>query len=214
MQRMLSMLVVLLIAGALVLTACGEPAPAPTPAPPSPAPPAPAPTPPAPAPTPPAPPPPAPPEVIKLRHNEAGPEVSRGSQEDVIPWIEAIEKATDGRVDIEVYWSDTLCKSPDAWEATKSGVCDMAFAMFGFWPGMTPLADVLSLPLIPFKNSEQATSISYELFERFPSFRDQFKDVHMLAFAPSAPMSPITVSTKSLADTGPLSLPLRTTFND
>ncbi|MBN2060791.1 MAG: TRAP transporter substrate-binding protein [Deltaproteobacteria bacterium] len=119
-------------------------------------------------------------DVIKLRHAEENTRNSYGMVHSVFPWIEAIEKATNGRVKFEVYDSQTLTKGPDSWESVKGGIADSAFCMHGFWPGMTPLADVMTLPLLPIKNAETASAVMWTLFEKFPSLREQFKGVKVL----------------------------------
>jgi TRAP-type C4-dicarboxylate transport system substrate-binding protein len=102
-----------------------------------------------------------------------------------LPWVKAVEKATNNRVKIDVYWGDTLCRGLDAWETVKSGMADIAFAMMGFWPKMVPLADVFSLPGIVFDSAEQAAIIAWKLLEQYPSLRDQFNPLKVLAISPS-----------------------------
>jgi len=96
------------------------------------------------------------------------------------PWFEQIEKATKGRVKIEPYYASTLVKGPDEWEAVKAGVANLAMCVHGFWPGMTPLADVVTLPFLPFKSGEHASAVLWKLYEKFPSIRDEFKDNKIL----------------------------------
>ncbi len=98
-----------------------------------------------------------------------------------------IEQATKGRVKIEEYYAQTLTKGPNAWEATKSGVADIAWGFHGYWAGMTPLADVVTLPFMPFKSAEQASGILWQLYEKFPALRAQFKDVKVLSLYTTSP---------------------------
>jgi TRAP-type transport system periplasmic protein len=113
-------------------------------------------------------------------------------QKAVLPWIKSMEDATQGRVKFVVYDSQTLTKGPDAWEAVKGGIADSASCIHGFWPGMTPLADVITLPLLPIKDAETATRVMWKLYETFPSFRKQFKDVKLLTLNASEPYFLIT----------------------
>ena len=131
-------------------------------------------------------------KVIKFRHAEENSLNQWGMQKAILPWIKAVEDATHGRVKFEVYDSQTLAKGPDAWESVKGGIADSASCIHGFWPGMTPLADVITLPLLPIKNSEVATIVIWKLYEKFPSFREQFKDVKLLTLNASEPYFLIT----------------------
>ncbi len=65
----------------------------------------------------------------------------------VIEWTQGIQKATNGRVKFEIYWAQSLVKVPDTWIALKSGVAKTALVVPGSLPGLTPVNDVISLPL-------------------------------------------------------------------
>jgi len=110
----------------------------------------------------------------------------------MLPWLEAMEKATNGRVKFEVYDAQTLTKGPDTWEALKGGVADVAWCFHGYWAGMTPLADVVSLPGLGFKSAEHASGILWQLYEKYPSIQKQFADNHVLLTWTSNPYFLIT----------------------
>jgi len=96
-------------------------------------------------------------------------------QNAVIPWLDGLEEASDGRVEVERYWSQTLAKMPDHWNAAKFGLADIAMAFHGVWPGMTPLADATALPFMPGTTGVQQSSVLYELFEKFPEMKQSFE---------------------------------------
>ena len=56
-------------------------------------------------------------KVITLRYAEGHSQNSFEAKNTTIPWVKAVENATNGRVKIDVYWNDTLCKPMDSWEA-------------------------------------------------------------------------------------------------
>lgn len=191
-------LAILLVIG-LILGGCAAPAPAPAPAPtPAPAPkPAPAVTPaPAPAPTPapaPAPTPaPAPAKVIKLKYTTLNPKDGWAGRNAHQPYLRAIEEATKGQVKIEDYFSETLAKGPDTWEAIKNGVADMGYPGYGVWMSAMPLADVVTLPCLSYKSAEQASGIFWQLLEKFPVMKNQFKDIKIILCWVSQPYFLIT----------------------
>ena len=109
MKKMSLIILSLIAASILIFTGCSTPTPTPTP---SPAP--------APAPAP------APEKPIVLRYSTQDPNTETILR-FVDPWIAEIEKATNGRVKIEPYYSQTLAKGPDTWQAVKTGVADMGF---------------------------------------------------------------------------------------
>ena len=173
MKKILVVTLAVIVIGALIFGGCAEPAPAPAPAH-------------APAPAP------VEPEVIVLTYSDEQQPNSWDAEKSIKPWLEDMENATGGRIKWEPYWSNTLSKAPDNWEAVKSGIADSAFCMMGFWPGLCPLSDVISLPLIGIETGEQGAAVEWELYETFPAIQDQFKDVHLMAMGCAYPYNILT----------------------
>ena len=62
-------------------------------------------------------------------------------------WEEAVETVTEGRIDIEVYTSETLNKQELAYDALSSGIADIAWCIASYSPEWVPLELVFYLPL-------------------------------------------------------------------
>ncbi len=131
-------------------------------------------------------------QVIKLTWSDQNPQMGWGPVHANQPWFKKIEEATKGRVKVEPYWSQTLAKGPDTWNAVKTGVADMGWCVHGYWADMTPLADVINLPGLPFKTGEKGSEVLWRLYDKFPEFRAQYKDMHMLILHTSHPYFLIT----------------------
>lgn len=131
-------------------------------------------------------------QVITLKYAESASPTAWGMVHALQPWAKKVEEATKGRVKIEIYYSHTLAKATDIWNAVKSGVADMGWCFHGYWPDMTPLADVITLPSLPFKTAEQGSEVLWKLYEKSPSIRNQFKEVHVLHLWTSHPYFLIT----------------------
>ncbi|MDH4269286.1 MAG: hypothetical protein OEV52_03165, partial [Dehalococcoidia bacterium] len=82
-------------------------------------------------------------EAITLLYGDQNPEGGWAVEQAAKPWLAAIEQVTDGAVEIEPYWAQTLAAGPDLWEAVEAGTADFAWCFHGYWAGMTPLADVV-----------------------------------------------------------------------
>jgi TRAP-type C4-dicarboxylate transport system substrate-binding protein len=130
--------------------------------------------------------------TIKLRMASQNPETSWGHTSAVAPWAEQVNKATNGQVEVQVYAGQTLCKGNDTWEATKAGIADIGWCFHGYWPGLTPLADVVSLPALPFKTAEEGSELFWKLYEKFPAIQQEFADVKVLCLYTSDPYLLIT----------------------
>jgi len=119
-------------------------------------------------------------QVIKLRYNTQQPDIIWDSVYAAKPWFREVEKATGGKVRFEEYYSQTLSKGPDGWQATRSGVADISWVFHGYTPGLTTLADVVTLPFMAFKSPAQSSAILWKLYEEFPKLAGQFKDNKIL----------------------------------
>jgi TRAP-type transport system periplasmic protein len=130
---------------------------------------------------------PVPAQVITLRYNTQQPDIIWDSVYGAKPWFREVEKATGGKVKFEEYYSQLLAKGPDAWQATRSGVADVSWVFHGYTPGVTTLADVVTLPFMSFKSPKQSSAILWKLYEEFPKVASQFKDNKILFLWASAP---------------------------
>ena len=131
-------------------------------------------------------------QVIKLTLADQNAEMGWGPAHAMRPWAKKVEEASKGRVKIDIFHSQTLAKGPDIWNAVKTGVADMGWCFHGYWPDMTPLSDVISLPSLPIKSSEKASEVLWKLYEKFPEIQREYKDVHVLTLWASSPYFLIT----------------------
>jgi len=115
-------------------------------------------------------------QVIKLTVADQNPQISWGAVQAMDPWIKKVEEATKGRVKLQVYYSQTLAKGPDIWNAVKTGVADIGWCFHGYWPDMTPLADVITLPFMPITKAEKGSEVLWKLYEKFPAIQREFRD--------------------------------------
>lgn len=130
--------------------------------------------------------------TIKLKYADQNPLEGWEGSHAAQPWLDQITKATNNVVQFETYYAQTLFKGTDAWDSVKNGVGDLAWMFHGYWANKTTLADVLSLPLMPFTSAKQASGIFWKLWEKYPSIRDQFKENHVLLTWTSQPYFLIT----------------------
>ncbi len=131
-------------------------------------------------------------DVISLTFANQNPETSWSGMHAIAPWAKQVEQATKGKVKVQIYWSQSLSKGKDNWDATKNGITDIAWCFHGYWPGLTPLADVISLPALPFKSAEKGSEALWKLYERHPEIRQEFADNKVLLLFTSHPYLLIT----------------------
>ena len=119
-------------------------------------------------------------QVIKLVYTDHNLGTSFGADNAINPYLDSLEKAAMGGIKIERYYGQTLAKGTDAWNAAKTGLADMAWCAMGYWSGQAPLSEIMSLPFVPFKSSEQASGIFRKLYNKFPEMQKEYDDVHVL----------------------------------
>jgi TRAP-type C4-dicarboxylate transport system substrate-binding protein len=141
-------------------------------------------------------------QVITLSLTDQNPPNAWGSIHAMDPWVKKVEEATRGRVKINVYYSQTLSKGPEAFNAVKNGAADLCWCFHGYWADMTPLSDVITLPFLPFSKAEKGSEVLWKLYEKFPSIQREYSDVKPLMLWTSDPYFLITSKkqVKSLED--------------
>ncbi len=119
-------------------------------------------------------------QEIKLTLADQNSATAWGPVNAMKPWIAQVAAATKGRVKIEVYPSQTLLKGPDIWRGVSTGIADLGWCVQSYWPDLTPLAEVITLPGLPIRSGEHGSEVLWKLYERFPAIQREFSAVHPL----------------------------------
>lgn len=136
----------------------------------------------------------APAQEVTLTVADQNPPTSWGSVHAMQPWIRKIEEATRGRVKIEHYPGQTLVKGTETWNAVRAGIVDIGWCFHGYWPDITPLSDVITLPGLPIASAEKGSEVLWKLYEKFPAMRKQYAEIQPLALWTSHPYFLLTTS--------------------
>lgn len=96
-----------------------------------------------------------------------------------IPWMKMLEKRSGGRLKIRNFNPGTLCPQREMPGCMEAGTVDIGGAFNGLNPGKFPLNELMELPfLVP--SAEVGSLVVWDLYQRFPAWRDEFKLVKML----------------------------------
>lgn len=114
-------------------------------------------------------------------------------------WCADVEKATNGKVQIDFFPGQTLAKAPQLYDAVVEGIADISFGALAYHRGRFPLMAAVDLPL-GYTTGVQATDIANGVFEKFKP--KEFKDVHVMYFTAHGAGLPHTKgkALKTLAD--------------
>lgn len=102
----------------------------------------------------------------------------------MVPWIEALEKNSGGRIDVDFYPGGVFGKTKTAFEYVSKGMTDVEFVTFGYLTDIYPLSMVTQLPYGMTKDAVEGTKVIRELWDEYIG-PDVEKDVHVCGFAAS-----------------------------
>lgn len=116
------------------------------------------------------------------------------------PWADDIEKATAGRVKIQIAPA-SLAAPPQQMDGVIKGVMDGAYIFNGFLQGKVALPQVAHLPFV--NSTSKASSVAlWRTYERHFAKAAEYKDVEVLSLFvfPGGPFYGMKAPIKSMAD--------------
>ena len=82
------------------------------------------------------------------------------------PWVDEIERNSNGRISIEIFPSMTLGgRPPELVQQARDGVVDIIWTVNGYTPGMFPRSEVFELPTVFTNDPEPVNLALFDLFE-------------------------------------------------
>jgi TRAP-type C4-dicarboxylate transport system substrate-binding protein len=93
-------------------------------------------------------------------------------------WAESVETASEGRIEVEFYPSQTLTKAPKSYDAVKSRIADVTATVQGYTANRFPLTQVVELPGIA-KTAKQGSCVVQSLYDE-GLISDEYSDTHVL----------------------------------
>jgi len=129
----------------------------------------------------------APDEVFSLKWVDEHATTAWEAKMAAIPFLEDIERAGGGAIEVDPYWANTLLETADIWPGIAAGTADFGWCFMGVYGGMTTLADVVTLPFMPFESAEHGSAVLWTLYEEFPNLAKQFDENHIFLVWTSDP---------------------------
>ncbi len=81
-------------------------------------------------------------------------------------WAKEIEKKTNGRVKITMFYGGTLTPADKCYDGVEKGISDIGFSVLAYTRGKFPLTEVIDLP-IGIKSGFAATKLINEYYNKF-----------------------------------------------
>ncbi|MFZ4452733.1 TRAP transporter substrate-binding protein [Salibacterium aidingense] len=91
-------------------------------------------------------------------------------------FVDEVQEATNGEVQVESYPGAQLAAPDGQYEAATTGVADMGFSVHSYNPGQFPLTSVMELPFME-ETGTEGSQVLWDLYEEFPELQDEYSDV-------------------------------------
>ena len=97
----------------------------------------------------------------------------------LVPWAEAVEKNSGGKVKIEIFPAMSLGgKPPELIQQARDGVVDIVWTVNGYTPGLFPRTEVFELPGVYTNDTVAANLAMYDMFES--DLKQEYKGVEVM----------------------------------
>jgi TRAP-type C4-dicarboxylate transport system substrate-binding protein len=118
-------------------------------------------------------------QEVTLRLHQMLPPQAAIPARALTPWIEKVERESNGRIKVEHYPSMQLGGAPPAlYDQAKDGVVDLIWTVLGYTPGRFPRSEAFELPFIV--SMAEPTSRAFHEYV-LENAMEEFKDVHPIA---------------------------------
>lgn len=98
-------------------------------------------------------------------------------------WIKWIERASGGRIQINLIPGSQVAAPADLYDAARTGLTDMACEWYSANPNRWPVLEVSLLPFIfGWPSAEQAGQTIMALYDKYPELQAEHPDVKVLGF--------------------------------
>ena len=100
-------------------------------------------------------------------------------------WADEVEKRTDGRVKIRIFYQGALLPAADIMKGVGDGRADLGYIANAYHPAELPLSSVVGVPFVT-SNAEAQMRAFQDLYEHNDAFRNEWEKegLHVLFFHP------------------------------
>lgn len=114
------------------------------------------------------------------------------------PWIEELEKRTNGRLKVKPYFAEALSPQKENYESVVKGIADMSECAMNVKPGLFPLNEQIFNCTPPSLHLTSGSKVLRGLHREFPKFGEELKDVKLLFLHANAPGTGVATSKKPI----------------
>lgn len=118
-------------------------------------------------------------DKYELRYASEYPDKHPTIRNGILPWIEEVKRLSGGRLVIHFFNPNAIAPARKVYDALVAGSIDMTGSPCHWVHGKFPLNTVIQTPLI-FNGAEAASLTTWDMYNIYPEWRNEFKDIKLL----------------------------------
>jgi len=137
-------------------------------------------------------------DKYELRYASEYPDKHPTVRNAILPWIEEVKKLSNGRLIIHFFNPNALAPARKVYDALVAGSIDMTGSPCHWVHGKFPLNTAIQSPLL-FNGAEAGSLTVWDMYNKYPAWQKEFKDIKVLWQWTGAPFNLHTVKKKILS---------------
>ena len=118
-------------------------------------------------------------DKYELRYASEYPDKHPTVRNAILPWIDEVKKLSNGRLVIHFFNPNAIAPARNVYDALVAGSIDMTGSPCHWVHGKFPLNTVIQTPLI-FNGAEAGSLTVWDMYNKYPEWRAEFKDIKVL----------------------------------
>lgn len=118
-------------------------------------------------------------DKYELRYASEYPDKHPTIRNAILPWMEEVKKLSGGRLEIHFFNPNALAPARKVYDALVAGSIDMTGSPCHWVHGKFPLNTAIQTPLI-FNGAEAGSLTVWDMYNKYPEWRNEFKDIKVL----------------------------------
>jgi TRAP-type C4-dicarboxylate transport system substrate-binding protein len=113
-----------------------------------------------------------------------------------------VEKASDGRIDVEVFHGASICGPKDTIDFVSNGSVDIGWGLQSFYSGSFPGSEAIALPMLKLENAVKSSYVFWHLYADTDYLKNEYADYKVLLVHANcqSPISTKNVKIESVDD--------------
>ena len=95
-------------------------------------------------------------------------------------WKAKVEEESGGRLIIDLNMGGALAGPKDTIDYVLNGTADLGWGLQSFYPGVFPMTDALSLPLLGLNTAEQASRVLWDLYDETDFLKAEYEQFKVI----------------------------------